>query len=267
MEISGKRILLISTCLIIFITLFIAVVCFSNDDVVIKEHNYIAHAGGIIEGYPYTNSKEAVEHAIACGINYIELDLNLTSDSMLVAVHDWNEFYHMATITPPLSKNIDKQTFIKSKIYDKFTPLTADGIVDILKEHPELTLVTDKISDPRIIHPYFKDFTHRVVVECFSDSDYYTLSQLGYKCFRSEIPQFWGLYYLKKLLTLGRYNIDKYVTWFGFYDWRVRRYFGRFPPPKCEMAIFTIKDRMTADSIFAVYPNVSLIYVDDIELP
>ena len=37
----------------------------------------IAHAAGAIDGNRLTNSLEALEHAIACGVRFIELDLRM----------------------------------------------------------------------------------------------------------------------------------------------------------------------------------------------
>lgn len=252
--------------IIISVFLFIVIAAGCSTNAIVQEHNYIAHAGGAIDGYNYTNSKEAVEHAVECGIRYIELDLGLTSDSSLVAVHDWAEFRRMTKYPPPYnSEPLDKQGFIHSKIYDKYTPLTAEDIIDLLNTYPDIILVTDKISDPQILHPIFGNISHRIVVECFSDSDYYTLEELGYTCFRSASPQFACLYYIKKLLRFPHRYIDKYVTSIADYDYKVHRCFGFLPPPRLEMAVYSAKNRITADSIFYIYPNISLIYVDDIE--
>lgn len=253
---------------IIYFTMTI-VSCSSNDDS--KQHNYIAHAGGEIEGYLYTNSKEAIEHALTCGIRYIELDLVVTSDNFLVAAHDW-EFFRRITNTPPYTAQpLSKQQFIQAKIYNKFTPLTADDIIDILYKYPDLILVTDKISDPNILHPYFANYANRVIVECFSDNDYYNLETLGYTCFRSTPPPSRKRYY-KKLLRSHKSNINKFVASFYAYDYQIHRPIPFYKkwyihPPKCEMALFTCKDRITADSVFSVYPNVKFIYVDNIENP
>jgi len=54
-----------------------------------KSRHYVAHAGGMIDGFMYTNSLEAVDNAIANGIHYIELDLALTKEDSLVASQDF----------------------------------------------------------------------------------------------------------------------------------------------------------------------------------
>ena len=48
---------------------------------------FIAHAGGSIGGLAMTNSMEALYAARDKGYKYIELDLQFTSDSVLVAMH------------------------------------------------------------------------------------------------------------------------------------------------------------------------------------
>lgn len=57
---------------------------------------YIAHAGGVIDGQCHTNSREAVEESLRRGYRYIELDLQVTRDNHLVAVHDWDRLRDMA---------------------------------------------------------------------------------------------------------------------------------------------------------------------------
>jgi len=55
----------------------------------------IAHAGGGINGLKYTNSLEAMEQSIEHGFKMVELDLLISSDGRIVAVHDWKTFHEM----------------------------------------------------------------------------------------------------------------------------------------------------------------------------
>src|SRR5690554_7339671 len=61
---------------------------FFHDNVDFKTDPYafIAHAGGTVEGYQYTNALEAVENSLAHGYKLIEIDLSETSDGHLVGV-------------------------------------------------------------------------------------------------------------------------------------------------------------------------------------
>lgn len=56
---------------------------------------YIAHAGGCIDGYLYTNSLEAVQQSLTFGVRNIELDLCLTNDNQIVAAHDWGYYNYL----------------------------------------------------------------------------------------------------------------------------------------------------------------------------
>lgn len=139
-----------------------------------------------------------------------------------------------------------------------------------MKEHPDIILVTDKISDPDILNPYFLEIADRVVVECFSDSDYYTLGELGYECFRSMNPPSKRLHLFLKILEIlhiGTPVFDKYACNIQHYTDKVNLpwYLWYRRPPKFEMAIFSAANKAEADSLFVSYPDVKFIYVDDIE--
>lgn len=121
--------------------------------------------------------------------------------------------------------------------------------------------MTDKISDPTIINSNFNEFKDRIVVECFSEQDYLELTNLGYICYISKIPEPKLLYFFKYLFLGVRQK--RYVTSIDAFDRRNKNLL--LVPPKVEMAIFSCDDRATADSLFAQYPNIKFIYVDKID--
>ena len=142
---------------------------------------YIAHAGGSIHGYCYSNSLEVVQNSLEHGIDFIELDLSVTSDGQLVAWHDWNfEWTYAPT----------HDEFMARKIYGLFTPIDFPRMDSILSANPGLSLVTDKISDPAIIDQWLHKYKKRVWVECFSDEDYFTLQKMGYNVLASKVPPY-----------------------------------------------------------------------------
>ena len=57
-----------------------------------KEYKFIAHAAGSFDQNIYTNSLEALNENYKLGIKLFELDLNLTSDNIIVAVHNWSKW-------------------------------------------------------------------------------------------------------------------------------------------------------------------------------
>ena len=134
-----KRFLLFSSLISLVFIIYLIRPNYSDR---VKGQYYIAHAGGEIDGYAYTNSKEAVENAIKNGINYIELDLSLTSDSILVCAHDWKAF-NIQTGVSEDSVAISFEEFKKRKIYSRFSPLSIYELDSILLSNPGLFLVTD----------------------------------------------------------------------------------------------------------------------------
>ena len=143
------------------------------------EQNYVAHAGGCIYRYLYSNSLEAIENALSHGIKYIELDLSITSDEQLVAWHDWQ--FEWSDVP-------SHEQFMARKIYNKFTPIDFARLDSILTCNPQLFLVTDKISNPELIDTWLHAYRDRVWVECFSDADYVVLQEMGYHVLASRIP-------------------------------------------------------------------------------
>lgn len=199
---------------------------------------YIAHAGGSVHGYRYSNSLEAVRNTLEHGIDCIELDLSVTSDGQLVAWHDWNFEWDEAPA---------HDQFMARKIYGLFTPVDFPRMDSIMSANPQLTLVTDKISDPAIIDQWFHKYKKRVWVECFSDDDYFALQEMGYNVLASKVPPC---------------KTDTPAT--------IRNYaFNRFHCPDlslCDGDCFALFggeiSRRDADSLFATDPRIRFVYID-----
>lgn len=104
------------------------------------DHPMIYHAGGQIEGNSYTNSVEAVEKTLSEGNYFIEIDLRYTSDNYLVCTHDWTDAY-LEDYQPTLEE------FLASKIQGKYSPLTAEHLIQFMKEYPQMHLITDIKND------------------------------------------------------------------------------------------------------------------------
>lgn len=96
----------------------------------------IYHAGGEIYGSSYTNSLEAVEETLSEGNFFIEIDLRYTSDGHLVCAHSWPDVY-LENYEPTLEE------FLSSKIQGRFTPMTADMLIQIMEQNPRMHLVLD----------------------------------------------------------------------------------------------------------------------------
>lgn len=205
----------------------------------LPDQHYIAHAGGCIQGYRYTNSLEAIQCAMSHDITFIELDLCITSDGELVAWHDWTFQWDGAPTY---------EEFMSHKIDDLFTPLDYRRIDSIMVNNPDLSLVTDKISNPVIIDSLFHAYRNRVWVECFTDEDYFALQELGYHVYaskeppaKSETPNIIRNYVFHRFLCpdLSQKDGDAFSL-FSF----------------AELSI------SMADSMFATDPRIKFVYID-----
>lgn len=96
----------------------------------------IYHAGGQIDGNVYTNSLEAVQKTLSEGKNFIELDFRYTSDGHLVCAHAWYDVF-------PEDYEPTLEEFLAAKIQGKYTPLTAEKVIQLMEENPQMYLVTD----------------------------------------------------------------------------------------------------------------------------
>lgn len=148
-------------------------------DVLSNKNCYIAHAAGALDGYRYMNCREALLQTLNNGYQYIEFDLGLTNDSVLVCLHDWKLFHKMTSEDSLNEKPITINEFRHRKIYRKYTPLTIEDVLSIRKVH-QFNIVTDKISNTEILNKFFTRDKKSIMVESFSLSDYISLKNSGY---------------------------------------------------------------------------------------
>ncbi|SIQ68099.1 interleukin-like EMT inducer domain-containing protein [Maribacter ulvicola] len=146
---------------------------------------YIAHAGGEINGVKSTNSKHALDENYNKGFRNFELDIIETSDGKLVAAHDWNMWARFTDYTGSLPPT--HAQFMKQKIYGDYTTLDMDGINTWFKNHPEATLITDKVNDPIAFADAFVD-KDRLIMELFSVMAVEKASEHGIQTMISQEP-------------------------------------------------------------------------------
>lgn len=111
----------------------------NNGDEWYLERPLIYHAGGGIDGSSYTNSLEAVEKTLEAhpGKCFIEMDFQRTSDGALVCAHLWEDSFLDCKRAPSLEE------FLSWKVQGKYTPLTAEHLLEIMAENPDMYLVPD----------------------------------------------------------------------------------------------------------------------------
>ena len=111
-----------------------------------KEDNWskatiISHACGGIDKHSYTNSAEALDLSISEGFYAIEIDFRYTSDGTLICAHDWEDLG--LEVVPSL------EDFMKFKINDLYTPLTAEQALEKLV-NTGISLVVDTKEDDAV---------------------------------------------------------------------------------------------------------------------
>jgi len=203
-----------------------------------RKKDYIAHAGGSVGRYMYSNSLEAVRNSLDHSMKYMELDLSVTSDGELVAWHDWNFQWTEAPT---------HEEFMSRKIYGLFTPMDFQMIDSIMTTNPHLWLVTDKISDPHILDRWLHAYRNRMWVECFCDDDYFALEQMGYHVLASRVPP---------IKSSEKNKVRNYA--FDYRqcpDWEQR-------DGDCFALFGGEINKSIADSLFAIDKRIRLVYID-----
>lgn len=127
----------------------------------------IAHGGGVGPCL-YANSAEAVTGALSKGFCFIELDLLKTKDNHLLAAHDWETF---CELTGTEAQPESLAAALQLRIAGNQRPLSGSMISTLMQQHPELTLVTDKVSDFELLLQEIP-YPERMIVEVFSPQDY-----------------------------------------------------------------------------------------------
>ncbi len=125
---------------------------------------FIAHAGGIIDKFKYTNSKEALDLSYQKGFRLFELDIIKTKDDKYVAAHDWELWSKMTNYKGELPPTLHQ--FLQYKIHSKFTPLDMNGINSWFTNHKDAVLITDKINKPKLFSKLLKN-KDRLIMELF----------------------------------------------------------------------------------------------------
>lgn len=138
---------------------------------------YIAHGGGV-DNYVYLNCREGVLDAIQKGFKFIELDLQITIDNVIIAAHSWKDFKEFIGIDDNKETALSYNDIKERKIKGKYSILTGKDITQIMNEYHDFYLVTDKITDYKILLQQIP-LPDRVLVEVFSFKDYLRALQEG----------------------------------------------------------------------------------------
>lgn len=234
----------------------------------VPEHVIIAHAGGNIDSLTYTNSREAVEHAIACGVKYIELDIVISPEGEPLAFHSSDDMIDTIYSCDPPHMGEFTAAPLRGKNGKTYTPLTWREINEIFLAHPDIFFVVDKTDDPAILEKYFPKLKNRMIVECFSMQRYKEITDAGFKqamlseeafspgaviwqdikhLFCSDEPRV-------EMVALGRdtYNKSRSKRWF-------------IKLCNIPMAMWSAADTNHANELFNKIPQARMLYTNNVE--
>ena len=152
----------------------------------ISEDGCIIHAGGFLmlpdgSQVSYTNSLEALENCYHNGKCFCEIDLQETSDGMLICGHGDDSELIFGTGLPKTALGAE---FLNCRIYGEFTPLSADGLASFMRGHPDFYVITDvKTDNLRVccrLAKEFPDLRGRFIVQIQLPEEYEALRELGF---------------------------------------------------------------------------------------
>ena len=146
----------------------------------------VAHAFGGIDKTAYTNSLEAFVHNYGLGHRVFEVDFDLTQpENILVAAHDgayWQDQIRDNTSSPP-KLDFTYDNFMSQKIYDKYTTLDCEKVIDLMIEYPDIYIITDtKYTDEHFVNLQFSQ-----LVECAKKKDVAVLDRIIPQIYNEEM--------------------------------------------------------------------------------
>lgn len=187
---------------VVFVLLFMGFYNFNIDDdeitvVTGNEWAYdnflIAHAMGGINGRTYTNSMEAFEFNYSNGHRVFEVDLNFTSDGVLVGRHEWADwtYSYSEQLLDNGVRNFLPQTLEQVKKQDDFyTTLTFNNICELLTNYKDVFIVTDTKGYSQnevqytfeylvnVAKQYDESILDRVIVQVYNQNMYWQVKDI-----------------------------------------------------------------------------------------
>lgn len=111
----------------------------------VSENRYIAHALGGVDGYTYTNSKEALEKSYERGMRVMETDISLSSDDKLLLLHSFDAqgLSELGLPTSWSKKTPSEKEFLDSKILGKYHTMSFKDLCRYMSAHKDVYVVID----------------------------------------------------------------------------------------------------------------------------
>lgn len=152
----------------------------------LQKSRRVIHAGGRYlcednKSRTYTNSAEALVNAYRAGYRVIEFDLTSTTDGYLACIHDWlHEFSRDVTDGTALSIS----EWLNARVKGSLTPLCAESLVEFMREHPDLYVVTDvkdnNVAAVQKLAQTCPDLKDQFIIQIYKNSEYNRVKGYGF---------------------------------------------------------------------------------------
>ncbi len=192
----------VKICLIVLLFCFFGIRDYSIYDrkIIWPGSSLIGHGMFGIDGVTYTNSKESFYNGYNLGIRTFEIDLGLTSDDVVVLVHDWDRFGYVPS----------SDSFLSNKILDRYTSLSIIDVLLLIKIYPDVWFVTDsKYVDSVMIK---KEFSYIVDVA----KRYNLLLELDHLVIQLYNQEMYSI--IESIYHFDNYLYTMYMNWQDNYN-------------------------------------------------
>lgn len=174
-KVNGLLIIIFLMCIVIFEGT-------ASASTQLQHQPLIAHAGGHIYGYKYTNSLEALENSYNNGFRFIELDFDWTADNQIVLIHDWSKMASRLFMTEP--RVFTKEEFDNTPVLQNLTLLDIENLAKWLEDRSDVNIVTDvknrNLDCLQYIGLNYEHIKNQIVPQVYSFDEYIKAKQLGY---------------------------------------------------------------------------------------
>lgn len=99
---------------------------------------------GGYKGKTYLNSQETFSYYYSLGHRIFEYDLELSVDNKLIGTHSFDNFENSDYL---IKNGILYEDFKQIKLYNTYTPINEEWLLETLIEYPDVRLVIDTKSD------------------------------------------------------------------------------------------------------------------------
>lgn len=153
-----------------------------------SRYSVIAHSGGGINGYRYTNSEEAWNHSYENGVRVFDADVSFTTDSRIVLRHEWYDDLGQNGAFDDGIPTYDE--FMSTPIFGNLTPMSLEMMIDFMAEHEDVYVAVDFKDGVELIRSMVdvfialdkQELLNQIIISFYDYDDYEKISSIyGFK--------------------------------------------------------------------------------------